>query len=392
MKLVKLGNLASIQTGKIDVNKAVVGGKYPFFTCSRDVYQINDAPFEGKAVLVAGNGDLNVKYYAGKFNAYQRTYILFVNNEEELLPRYLYWFLESYVGQLRSESIGSTIKYIKMGNLTDAEIPLLSLGQQTEIVEKIDSATAEIELLEKNLGLGDEKVQQLFKSMLSTAFSSSKDTFEHVKSEYNQNHSVKMLPLKEICTVFGDGDWIESKDQSESGIRLIQTGNVGEGVFKDRIEKARWISEETFKKLRCTEIGEGDVLVSRLPDPVGRACILPALEQKAITAVDCSILRFDEKIMDPKFFVYYSQSSAYESSIRPLISGSTRERISREKLGTIMIPIPSLEEQHKIGKKLDIAFAEIELLKSKIQIGKSHVAALRQSTLSSAFSNKEAVA
>ena len=102
MKLVKLGNLASIQTGKIDVNKAVIGGKYPFFTCSRDVYQINDAPFEGKAVLVAGNGDLNVKYYAGKFNAYQRTYILFVNDEEELLPRYLYWFLESYVGQLRS--------------------------------------------------------------------------------------------------------------------------------------------------------------------------------------------------------------------------------------------------------------------------------------------------
>ena len=96
--------------------------------------------------------------------------------------------------------------------------------------------------------------------------------------------------------------------------------------------------------------------------------------------------------MDPKFFVYYSQSSAYESSIRPLISGSTRERISREKLGTIMIPIQSLEEQHKIVEKLDIASAEIELLKSSIQIGKAHVAALRQSILSSAFSNKEAVA
>ena len=392
MKLVKLGNLASIQTGKIDVNKAVVGGKYPFFTCSRDVYEINDAPFEGKAVLVAGNGDLNVKYYEGKFNAYQRTYFLFVNNEEELLPRYLYWFLESYVGQLRSESIGSTIKYIKMGNLTDAEIPLLSPEKQSEIVTKLDSAFAEIESLERNLGLGDEKVQQLFKSMLSTAFSPSEDTFEGAKSEYNQNHSTKVLPLKEICTVFGDGDWIESKDQSDGGIRLIQTGNVGEGVFKDRIEKARWISEETFKKLRCTEIGEGDVLVSRLPDPVGRACILPSLEQKAITAVDCSILRFDEKLMDPKFFVYYSQSSAYESSIRPLISGSTRERISREKLGTIMIPIQSLEEQHKIVEKLDIASAEIELLKSSIQIGKAHVAALRQSILSSAFSNKEAVA
>lgn len=170
MKLVKLGNLASIQTGKIDVNKAVVGGKYPFFTCSRDVYEINDAPFEGKAVLVAGNGDLNVKYYEGKFNAYQRTYFLFVNNEEELLPRYLYWFLESYVGQLRSESIGSTIKYIKMGNLTDAEIPLLPIEKQRDIVNKLDSAFAEISSMRTQIQLQLEYVDALSQSFLNNAF------------------------------------------------------------------------------------------------------------------------------------------------------------------------------------------------------------------------------
>ena len=170
MKLEKLGNLASIQTGKIDVNKAVVGGKYPFFTCSRDVYEINDAPFEGKAVLVAGNGDLNVKYYEGKFNAYQRTYFLFVNDENELVPRYLYWFLESYVGQLRSESIGSTIKYIKMGNLTEAEIPLLSPEKQRLIVEKLDSAFNELKLLEDNLKFRIDQTSALRQSLLNSAF------------------------------------------------------------------------------------------------------------------------------------------------------------------------------------------------------------------------------
>ena len=113
---------------------------------------------------------------------------------------------------------------------------------------------------------------------------------------------MKSVSLKEVCDVFGDGDWIESKDQSDGGIRLIQTGNVGVGVFKDRIEKARWISEDTFKRLRCTEIREGDVLISRLPDPVGRSCLIPALEHKAITAVDCSILRFDPDKMNSKFF------------------------------------------------------------------------------------------
>jgi type I restriction enzyme S subunit len=81
--------------------------------------------------------------------------------------------------------------------------------------------------------------------------------------------------LADVCKVFADGDWVESKDQSPGGIRLVQTGNVGEGVFKDRGEKARYISEGTFGRLRCTEIFEGDCLISRLPDPVGRSCLLP---------------------------------------------------------------------------------------------------------------------
>lgn len=187
---------------------------------------------------------------------------------------------------------------------------------------------------------------------------------------------MKSVFLKDICEVFGDGDWIESKDQSDSGIRLIQTGNVGVGVFKDRIEKARWISEETFKKLRCTQIFEGDVLVSRLPDPVGRACLIPALEHEAITAVDCSILRFDKNKINSKFFIYYSQSSEYSKAIQPLISGATRQRISREKLGTIQIPLPSLEKQIELVEKLDSAFVEIDAIGESIAVRIKNVSEL----------------
>ena len=82
-----------------------------------------------------------------------------------------------------------------------------------------------------------------------------------------QNWEVKKL--ESICKVFADGDWIESKDQSNEGIRLVQTGNIGFGFFKDKDDKARYISEETFKRLNCTEILPGDLLVSRLPDQVG---------------------------------------------------------------------------------------------------------------------------
>jgi type I restriction enzyme S subunit len=200
---------------------------------------------------------------------------------------------------------------------------------------------------------------------------------------------MKMVALREICTVFGDGDWIESKDQSTDGIRLIQTGNVGNGVFKDRIEKARWISEETFQRLRCTEIGEGDVLISRLPDPVGRSCLLPALEHKAITAVDCSIVRFDQEVMDPRFFVYYSQSSVYASSIEPLISGSTRQRISRENLGTIQIPLLPLKKQREIVEKLDEAFADIDSVEANLQQSDERASELLDSILAAFFTKPE---
>ena len=98
--------------------------------------------------------------------------------------------------------------------------------------------------------------------------------------------------LGEVCSFIDDGDWIESSDQSTNGIRLIQTGNIGNGVYLDKKEKSHFISEETFNRLHCTEIFAGDCLVSRLPDPIGRSCIIPETKQKMITAVDCSILRF----------------------------------------------------------------------------------------------------
>ena len=134
--------------------------------------------------------------------------------------------------------------------------------------------------------------------------------------------------LVDLCEVFTDGDWIESKSQSSEGVRLIQTGNVGEGKFKNRPDKSRFISEETFDQLKCCEIFEGDCLVSRLPDPVGRSCILPKSEDRMITAVDCTILRFKKDKLIPEFFNYFSQSSIYLNKVESLTSGATRKRIS----------------------------------------------------------------
>ncbi|PCJ13302.1 MAG: restriction endonuclease subunit S [Gammaproteobacteria bacterium] len=194
--------------------------------------------------------------------------------------------------------------------------------------------------------------------------------------------------LESLCDIFTDGDWIESKNQSTEGVRLIQTGNVGEGKFKNRREKARFISEETFLELKCREIFDGDCLVSRLPDPVGRSCILPETGDRMITAVDCSILRFKKDQLTPGFFNYFSQSSAYLNRIESLTSGATRKRISRKNLGLVEIPYPSIPEQKHIVAILDQAFADIELARAKTEQNLLNARELFESYLQQVFSQR----
>lgn len=191
--------------------------------------------------------------------------------------------------------------------------------------------------------------------------------------------------IKQLAVLICDGDWIETKNQSFNGIRLIQTGNIGEGCYKDKTENARYISEETFKKLNCTEIFSGDCLVSRLPQPLGRACIIPYKNERMITAVDCSIIRFNNKVITPKYFIYYSMSDSYNKKVTALSTGATRQRISRKNLETITIPLPPLPEQERIVAKLDKAFEAIDKSKTIAETNLKNAKELFESALNKAF-------
>src|SRR5258706_213073 len=90
--------------------------------------------------------------------------------------------------------------------------------------------------------------------------------------------------------LFIDGDWVESKDQDPNGeVRLIQLADVGDGVFRTR--SARFLTMEKARELRCTFLEPGDILVARMPEPLGRACIFPGIGRPAVTVVDVCIVR-----------------------------------------------------------------------------------------------------
>jgi type I restriction enzyme S subunit len=158
----RLGDFVRIRTGKLDANASSENGQYPFFTCAVEPLRIDTYTYDCECVLVAGNGDLNVKYYDGKFDAYQRTYIIESLDKNVLAVPYLYCFLEKYVETLRQQAIGGVIKYIKLGNLTEAALPIPSIAEQLEVVAKLRKANELISLRKEQLAKLDRLVKSRF--------------------------------------------------------------------------------------------------------------------------------------------------------------------------------------------------------------------------------------
>lgn len=165
--------------------------------------------------------------------------------------------------------------------------------------------------------------------------------------------------------LFDDGDWIEAEYLTEYGIRLIQTGNIGMGIFLEK-ENKKYISSESFNNLKCKEIRQGDILICRLAEPAGRACIMPNIgESKMITAVDVSIFRPLQPIADRQYLVNIFSTGKWFNIINEKCGGSTRSRIARGELGKIKILLPPLPEQQAIATLLSDMDSEIEELEQE---------------------------
>ena len=218
-----------------------------------------------------------------------------------------------------------------------------SLIEQTQIGKYFRELDSLIRLHQRK----HDKLVTLKKAMLQKMFPQPGATTPEIRFKSFSGEWVEKR-LVELCELFTDGDWIESKDQSASGIRLLQTGNVGVNEFIDKADKSRWISLDTFERLKCEEVYAGDILISRLPEPAGRACVVPKLSHRAITAVDCTIVR-TAKSCDPAFLVQHLSLDSYFETVNNYLGGGTRQRISRSVLGKLVIQIPNVEEQQKIG-------------------------------------------
>ncbi len=244
----ELGSLTSIKTGKLDANASSENGIYPFFTCAVEPLKIDSYSYDCECVLVAGNGDLNVKYYNGKFDAYQRTYIIESKDKSKLTVPYLYYFLESYIETLRNQSIGGIIKYIKLGNLTNAPIPVLSIKEQNEIVKTLDKAKSIITHIRTQL----EKLDLLVKARFV-------EMFGDVKLNSKGFDTIQLCKIANVSS----SKRVFVEELQSYGIPFYRGTEVGALAEGKNIIPELFITEEHYNSLKsATGVPEiGDLLM-----------------------------------------------------------------------------------------------------------------------------------
>lgn len=183
--------------------------------------------------------------------------------------------------------------------------------------------------------------------------------------------------------VASDGDWVESKDQDASGsVRLTQLADVGEMEFLNR--SRRFMDEGRATEMNCLFLKEGDVLVSRLGDPLGKACLVPNLGQRAVTAVDVMVFRPGEIPVDARYVAYAINYPRTRQAIHEQISGTTRKRVTGKKLKQTRFPLAPLAEQRRIVSRIDELFSRIEAGERAIAAARVDLKRYRKAVLKAA--------
>ena len=283
MEKMKLKDLINIRTGKLDANASSENGKYPFFTCSKETLKINTYSYDCECVLLAGNGDLNVKYYNGKFDAYQRTYILECKNDI-ISTKYLYYFMKKYLKILRNQSIGGVIKYIKLANITEAIIPIYSKEEQEKIVNNISKVEEVLNIKNKQI----KELNNLIKSQFVEMF-----RYNNFKKEKLKNNIIEMF-----IGPFGSALKNEYFVDKENGYSVVYEQKH---AINKNIKEFRWVDENKYKSLERFNVKPGDIIVS-CRGTVGKTYIIPDDAPTGIMHPSIMKIRVKKEKYIPKFF------------------------------------------------------------------------------------------
>jgi len=416
-----LGNLTYVRTGKKDVNQGNPKGKYPFFTCARKIHRIDTFEFDTEAILVAGNGFFNVKYYKGKFDAYQRTYVI---DRSKIDTKYLFYFIMYSLPFITKDSRGSTIKFIRLKNLTEYKIQISPLPEQHRIVAKIEELFSRLDASVDALKQAQALLKRYRRSVLKAAVEGrltaewreqNLDELEPAdklleriqkerKASLGKNYK-ELVPFDTTDLPELPYEWIwvrfssllreslrngKSAKESEDnrGIRTLTLTAVTAGDFSKKNTKIVKIDEDSVKNLW---LEKGDILIERSNtiELVGTARLYSYASKYAIFP-DLLIRARVVKEIPSKYIAYVLESDHVKSYFRKNARGTAGNmpKISQPIVENVAIPLPFYREQIKIIKDLEKVESNVFHLNKVIQNSMIDIRSLRQSILKRAFEGK----
>lgn len=345
-----IGSICDIKTGKLDANVASENGAYPFFTCSQEPLRIDNYAYDCECVLIAGNGDLNVKYYNGKFNAYQRTYIITIKEDiQGVSVEYLYKFFSKYIEQLRKLSVGGVIKYIKLGNLTDAKLPTPPLSEQAKIVSELDCLSGIIEKKKQQLKELDALAQSIF--------------YEMFGNPVDNERGWEVKALGEVCDV-RDGTHDSPQYLEESDYVLITSKNIVNGTID--FTSVNYISEEDYINInKRSGVDDGDIIMAMI-GTIGKPVIVKDIKRKFCIKNVALIKLLQDSIVTNVYIRALLDDECYCQYIQSLNKGGTQKFVALGTIRKLRTPLPPLPLQQSFAQKIEAIEQQKALIKQSI--------------------------
>ena len=329
----KLGEICQIATGKLNVNKQSENGKYPFFTCAKEVYRINTFAFDTEALLISGNGNVGyIHYYKGKFNAYQRTYVLSDFSENIFFIKYV---LEAGLKKRIEEGLMlGSVPYIKLETLSGFLVPILPPPVQEEIVRILDTFSSTVAELEQKLNA--ERAARIRQ-------------YEHYRDnllmlrEYDVKQFGKIAgivrgasprPIQQYITSNRDGvSWIKIGDVSTNSKYITSTK---EKITQNGAKKSRYVRPGDFVLSNSMSFGRPYIMKID-------GCIHDGW---------LSITGF-ESTYSPDFLYYLLSSGKVQKEFSRRASSGTVQNLNSEIVNSIELPVPPRHVQDRIVSILD---------------------------------------
>ena len=331
-----LGEVCTIKTGKLNANAKKENGEYPFFTCDENPYKIDTYAFDTTAIIISGNGSKvgHVNKYSGKFNAYQRTYVLdgFNNISINFIYYYMKGFLREYIN-LNSKK--GSVPYITLPMLQNFQIPVPPMEIQKEIVRLLDEFTAKTAELQAEL---------------NKEYEARKKQYEYYRDNLlNNNAEIPKIKLGEFAVISRGGNF-QKKDFVDNGLPCIHYGQIYThyGTYADTTLTT--INEEAYSKSKKAK--KNDIVMAVTSENIEDVCKSVAwLGDKDIAVSGHTAIISHHQ--NAKYLSYYFSSNAFFKQKKKLAHGTKVIEVTPNTLANIEVPLPSLEVQNRLVEVLD---------------------------------------